>query len=73
MLAKQAELGVEVAEIPSYYLKNSDNQALQSEGKNKFTDKRRLSNFVLISYKLLLREIVITTLWLIMIYENKNI
>ncbi|KAG5134694.1 hypothetical protein JHK82_025882 [Glycine max] len=36
-------------------------------------DKRRLSNFVLISYKLLLREIVITTLCLIMIYENKNI
>ncbi|KAG4953546.1 hypothetical protein JHK87_039140 [Glycine soja] len=44
VLAKQAELGVEVAEIPSYYLKNSDNQALQSEGKNKFTDKRKFQN-----------------------------
>ncbi|KAI5436529.1 hypothetical protein KIW84_022863, partial [Lathyrus oleraceus] len=31
VLAKQAELGVEVAEIPSYYLKNAANQGLQSE------------------------------------------
>ncbi|KAH1204056.1 hypothetical protein GmHk_17G050118 [Glycine max] len=44
VLAKQAELGVEVAEIPSYYLKNSDNQGLQSEAKNKYTDKRKFQN-----------------------------
>ncbi|TKY57838.1 serum factor response C isoform X1 [Spatholobus suberectus] len=44
VLAKQAELGLEVAEVPSYYLKNSENQGLQSEGKNKYTDKRKFQN-----------------------------
>ncbi|XP_061358420.1 uncharacterized protein LOC133302629 isoform X2 [Gastrolobium bilobum] len=44
ILAKQAELGIEVAEIPSYYLKGSENQGLQSEGKNTFTDKRKFQN-----------------------------
>ncbi|RDX63407.1 hypothetical protein CR513_58168, partial [Mucuna pruriens] len=44
VLAKQAELGLEVAEIPSHYLKNSENQGLQSEVKNKFTDKRKFQN-----------------------------
>ncbi|XP_027331702.1 uncharacterized protein LOC113847055 [Abrus precatorius] len=44
VLAKQAELGLEVAEIPSCYLKNSENQGLQSEGKNKFTNKRKFQN-----------------------------
>lgn len=44
VLAKQAELGVEVAEIPTYYLKNSANQDLQSEEKNTFTDKRKFKN-----------------------------
>ncbi|OIW11675.1 hypothetical protein TanjilG_18202 [Lupinus angustifolius] len=38
VLAKQAELGVEVAEIPSYYLKPP------GEGKNKFTDNRKFDN-----------------------------
>nr|KYP48172.1 putative adenylate kinase isoenzyme 6 [Cajanus cajan] len=44
ILAKQAELGVEVAEIPSYYLKKSENQGLQREGRNKFNDKRKFQN-----------------------------
>ncbi|XP_027927705.1 uncharacterized protein LOC114184593 isoform X1 [Vigna unguiculata] len=44
VLAKQAELGIEVAEIPSHYLKNSENQGLQNEGKNKFSDKRKFQN-----------------------------
>lgn len=44
VLAKQAELGVEVAEIPSYYLKDSKNQDLQGEGKNTFTEKRKFKN-----------------------------
>ncbi|KAE9585034.1 putative nuclear fragile X mental retardation-interacting protein [Lupinus albus] len=44
VLAKQAELGVEVAEIPSYYLKDSKSQGPQGEGKNKFTDKRKFDN-----------------------------
>ncbi|CAL0326400.1 unnamed protein product [Lupinus luteus] len=35
VLAKQAELGVEVAEIPSYYLKDSKTQGPPGEGKNK--------------------------------------
>lgn len=47
VLTKQAELGVEVAEIPSYYLKNGTNQGLQSEDKkNTFTDKRKFKNKV---------------------------
>ncbi|CAI8595763.1 unnamed protein product [Vicia faba] len=44
VLAKQAELGVEVAEIPSYYLKNAANQGLESEentNKRKFKNKGR--------------------------------
>ncbi|XP_058721973.1 uncharacterized protein LOC131593487 isoform X2 [Vicia villosa] len=41
VLAKQAELGVEVAEIPSYYLKNDTNQGLQSEEN---TNKRKFKN-----------------------------
>ncbi|KAG2390602.1 hypothetical protein LR48_Vigan07g272600 [Vigna angularis] len=44
VLAKQAELGIEVAEIPSHYLKNSENRGLQNEGKNKFSDKRKFQN-----------------------------
>ncbi|KAL2318533.1 hypothetical protein Fmac_032409 [Flemingia macrophylla] len=44
ILAKQAELGVEVAEIPSYYLKNSENQGLDREAKNKFNDKRKFQD-----------------------------
>ncbi|KAK7321681.1 hypothetical protein VNO77_32545 [Canavalia gladiata] len=44
VLAKQAELGVEVAEIPSYYLKNSENKGLQTGGKNKFNNKRKFQN-----------------------------
>lgn len=44
VLAKQAELGIEVAEIPSHYLKNSENQGFQTEGKNSFTDKRKFQN-----------------------------
>lgn len=41
VLAKQAELGVEVAEIPSYYLNNAANQGLQSEDN---TNKRKFKN-----------------------------
>ncbi|KAK7311063.1 hypothetical protein RJT34_08952 [Clitoria ternatea] len=41
VLAKQAELGVEVAEIPSSYLKNSENQGVQNEGKNKHGENRK--------------------------------
>ncbi|KAK7311076.1 hypothetical protein RJT34_08969 [Clitoria ternatea] len=41
VLAKQAELGVEVAEIPSSYLKNSENQGVQNEGKNKYGENRK--------------------------------
>ncbi|XP_057724330.1 uncharacterized protein LOC130940251 [Arachis stenosperma] len=41
VLAKQAELGVEVAEIPSYYLKDRQNQGSQSEGKDTLTNKKR--------------------------------
>ncbi|XP_045799726.1 GATA zinc finger domain-containing protein 14 isoform X2 [Trifolium pratense] len=45
VLAKQAELGVEVAEIPSHYLKNGANQGPQSEEQNNtFTDRRKLRN-----------------------------
>ena len=44
VLAKQAELGIEVAEIPSHYLKDSENQGPQSGGKNTFTDKRKFQN-----------------------------
>ncbi|KAI5435591.1 hypothetical protein KIW84_022124 [Lathyrus oleraceus] len=45
VLAKQAELGVEVAEIPSYYLKNAANQGLQSEeNETPFTNKRKFKN-----------------------------
>ncbi|CAK8534709.1 unnamed protein product [Lathyrus sativus] len=45
VLAKQAELGIEVAEIPSYYLKNAANQGIQSEEKETtFTDKRKFKN-----------------------------
>ncbi|GAU35778.1 hypothetical protein TSUD_56560 [Trifolium subterraneum] len=45
VLAKQAELGVEVAEIPSHYLKNGANQGLQSEEQNNtFNNRRRLRN-----------------------------
>lgn len=46
VLAKQAELGIEVAEIPSYYLKNAENQnqGIQSEGNNTFNDQRKLKN-----------------------------
>ncbi|KAK7383155.1 hypothetical protein VNO78_28826 [Psophocarpus tetragonolobus] len=44
VLAKQAKLGLEVAEIPSHYLRNSENEGLQNEGKNKFTDKRKVQN-----------------------------
>ncbi|KAL1300016.1 hypothetical protein HN51_044703 [Arachis hypogaea] len=41
VLAKQAELGVEVAEIPSYYLKDRENQGPQSEGKDTLNNKKR--------------------------------
>ncbi|KAI5436527.1 hypothetical protein KIW84_022863 [Lathyrus oleraceus] len=45
VLAKQAELGVEVAEIPSYYLKNAANQGLQSEeNETPFTNKIKFKN-----------------------------
>jgi len=44
VLAKQAELGIEVAEIPSHYLKNYEDQGLQNCGKNKFSDKRKFQN-----------------------------
>ncbi|KAK7267173.1 hypothetical protein RIF29_19838 [Crotalaria pallida] len=44
VLAKQAELGVEVAEIPSYYLKDAKNQGHQGEGKNTFREKRKFKN-----------------------------
>ncbi|GAU18979.1 hypothetical protein TSUD_178960 [Trifolium subterraneum] len=45
VLAKQAELGVEVAEIPSHYLKKGANQGLQSEEQNNtFNNRRKLRN-----------------------------
>ncbi|BFG20819.1 hypothetical protein CerSpe_070910 [Prunus speciosa] len=43
ILTKQAELGVEVAEIPSYYLEDS-NQGHRREDNKSFTKKGRLPN-----------------------------
>ena len=42
ILARQAELGVEVAEIPSSYLKDSTTKGLEGEEKRNSTNKRKL-------------------------------
>ncbi|KAI9116586.1 hypothetical protein K1719_012753 [Acacia pycnantha] len=44
ILARQAELGVEVAEIPSSYLKDSTTKGLEGEEKRNSTNKRKVKN-----------------------------
>ncbi|KAK4285690.1 hypothetical protein QN277_002354 [Acacia crassicarpa] len=45
ILARQAELGVEVAEIPSSYLKDSTTKGLEGGEKRNSTNKRKLKKF----------------------------
>ncbi|XP_054816739.1 uncharacterized protein LOC129316372 isoform X2 [Prosopis cineraria] len=44
ILAKQAELGVEVADIPAYYLKDSSTQGLNRGERGNSTNKRKFNN-----------------------------
>ncbi|XP_028799549.1 uncharacterized protein LOC114754902 [Neltuma alba] len=44
ILAKQAELGVEVAEIPSYYLKDSRTKGFEGGEKRNSSNKRKFKN-----------------------------
>ncbi|KAF7822477.1 nuclear fragile X mental retardation-interacting protein [Senna tora] len=44
ILAKQAALGVEVAEIPTHYLRDPQNNCVKGEEKRNFANKRKFQN-----------------------------